>query len=67
MTFRETFKQWTLGRQLQFTFILSGFILVGILVAITRLQLDWLRDTMLGKTEDLVTDYARERMHILAE
>jgi len=67
MTFRETVKQWTLGRQLQFTFILSSFILVGILVAITRLQLDWLRDTMLEKTEDLVTDYARERMHILAE
>jgi hypothetical protein len=49
MKFRETYTELSVARQVQLVFLLTAFILCGILVVITKFQLDWIRDLTISE------------------
>ena len=51
MFLSEAYNSWSLGRQLQVSFILSAFILSALLVCITKLQLDWVQSQAVNNTD----------------
>ncbi|OMJ87775.1 hypothetical protein SteCoe_10417 [Stentor coeruleus] len=52
----ENYSQWPLSRQLQVVFIISCFLLTLVLVIITRIQLDWLRDKIIKDSTKVLED-----------
>jgi hypothetical protein len=50
MAIIEKFNQLSLARQMQIMFLLSTFAICGVLIVITRLQLDWMRFQVIQKT-----------------
>jgi Cache domain. len=65
MTIRDEYSSWPLGRQLQVLFIGAGLLLTGILIIITKFQLDWLRSQVTTKSSVVLTDNLLKQMRDL--
>ncbi|CAG9315391.1 unnamed protein product [Blepharisma stoltei] len=66
MKCKEEYSGWSLGRQLQVSFVTTTFFLSAVLVLITKFQLDWLRDSLLSKTHDVLANSITDQMGTLA-
>ena len=67
MSLREKYNNWSLGRQLQVSFVLSAFFLTAVLVLITNYQLDWLLSKVTNNTSTVITNNLLDSMHSLGD
>ena len=65
MSIRESYNNWPLTRQLQVSFITSGFILLLIIVIITKFQLDWLQSQVIENSTTVINANLLIHMHDL--
>lgn len=65
MDFIDYFKTLSLGKQLNFLFMLSSLLICSILIVITKTQLDWLSDKIGNNTETIINDRAVFQMRAL--
>ena len=65
--FVSYYRTWPLGRQMQTLFILFGSLICIVLIVITKLQLDWLRDKVVSSSEELIENRIIYQMKALAK
>lgn len=63
----EKFYTWGLRRQMLATLTASSMMIVAIFIIITRLQLDWLKDDIMTRTEQLLKDYTNRSIYMNAK
>ena len=66
MGLRHEFNKLSLAKQLQFTFIIFLLLISAILVAITKVQLDWIQAKVLGISEDTIKSQEIKQIRLLA-
>lgn len=62
----ETFRKKSIGKQLNFLFILSSMLICSVLIIITKFQLDWLSSNISHNTENIINDRALKQMKALS-
>ena len=65
MSSLKEFNSWSLSSQIQVVFTLTVFLLSGIIVIITRLQLDWMESEISSMSLDVLKEGTIEKMRIL--
>ena len=61
----KEFNSWSLSSQIQVVFTLTVFLLSGIIVIITRLQLDWMENEVSSMSLDVLKGGTIDKMKIL--
>lgn len=67
MDLERGFRKWPLGRQMQVLFISSGLVICAVLIIITKVQIDWLKETTLNSSEKTIENRIIDQMRALAQ
>ena len=66
IAFIEAFRRKSIGKQLNFLFVLCSMLICSVLIIITKFQLDWLSSKIGQDTENIINDRAIKQMKSLS-
>lgn len=61
------YRTWPLGRQMQVLFLACGSLICLVLIVVTKVQLDWLRDEVVKSSDDTISNRLIYQMKALAK